>query len=77
MTIAELIKCLGDENCPPSMFAFEEGADSDCYCLVRVKAGWSVYYIERGRRAGEKYFGSEEDACNYLNWLLREAKKWT
>lgn len=34
---------------------------------------WVVFYSERGLRTGEKYFGSESQACEYmLKTLLRD-----
>lgn len=34
---------------------------------------WVVYYSERGLRTGERFFGSEREACEYmLTTLLRD-----
>ena len=47
-----------------------DGTRDEAYCLDHSRAGWSVYYSERGLESGRKEFSSESEACEYLKSLL-------
>jgi hypothetical protein len=35
-------------------------------CLQPGAGGWIVFYGERGKRTGERWFESEDEACDFL-----------
>ncbi|MDA1358663.1 hypothetical protein O1R50_03460 [Glycomyces luteolus] len=40
------------------------GLPSERYTLEERPEGWAIYYAQRGERAYEEVFASEEEACN-------------
>jgi hypothetical protein len=50
------------------------GFPNEKYVLARETDGrWSVYFSERGERAGNRFFHSESDACSFfLKRVLRD-----
>jgi hypothetical protein len=47
-------------------YSLESGTAEDRYCIERSRGGWAVYYFERGNRNDEKWFGTEDEACDEL-----------
>mgnify|MGYP001077316069 CR=1 FL=1 len=43
-----------------------EGKKDDRFCLEKVKDKWFVYYLERGVKTTNKFFDSENEACQFL-----------
>ena len=35
-------------------------------CLEPKAGGWVVFYFERGLRSGERWFETENEACDFL-----------
>jgi len=35
-------------------------------CLETTAGGWAVFYAERGLRSGERWFDTEDEACDFL-----------
>jgi hypothetical protein len=71
MTKAELEQKLRDSGIRADAYSVEGGRHDERYCLDQPFAGtWAVYYSERGERTGERRFGSEAEACEYLFDLL-------
>jgi hypothetical protein len=58
------------EHIRDDAYSLEGGMPSDRYVLERTADGWSVYFSEYGRRRGERFFASEDEACCHLFELL-------
>ena len=43
-----------------------KGIKDERLCLEKIQDKWSVYYLERGIKTTNKFFESEEDACQFL-----------
>lgn len=43
-----------------------DGDRNESMCLEPVSGGWAVYYSERALRSGERWFETEEGACQFL-----------
>ncbi|GAC1382485.1 MAG: hypothetical protein NVSMB48_13150 [Marmoricola sp.] len=69
MTRDELRSAAAHNGILPTAYALEGGLPEDRYVLARIGDGWSVYFVERGRRIDELQFDDEGDACDEL--LLR------
>lgn len=41
------------------------GLPNERFCIVKEDM-WQVYYSERGKKAGQKLFETEEEACEYF-----------
>lgn len=51
------------------------GSPDERLCLESVAGGWAVYYSERGERAGERRFDTEDEACDFMaSRLLADAR---
>ena len=60
----EVAEYLTVKGVRPSIFAIDTVAADDAVILYREAPDrWSVFYIERGMRRGEKVYSSEEEAC--------------
>ncbi len=44
----------------------DHGKKDERLCLERDQDKWSVYYSERGIKTTNKYFDSEDAACQFL-----------
>ena len=78
MTIDELRMQLKEKQIPEHMYSLLSGGfPNEAYCLVQASKGWEVYYSERGKKRGTKFFSEEEDACEYLlkKLLAQQSKK--
>lgn len=67
MNTAQLKKALKKAKVPTEYYNLEgKGRDDERFNLVIEDGKWVVYYLERGVRTTEKFFPTEEDACDYL-----------
>jgi len=59
----------------PEAYYFGSGLPNEKYVLAQETTGkWSVYFSERGARAGNRTFDSENEACIYfLERILRDS----
>jgi len=61
------------EGIRTASYSLEGGLPPEKYVLALEEGGWSVYYSERGRRAGLNFFDTEDEACDYLfNLLIKD-----
>lgn len=72
MNKKELAEILRKENVPENTYSLDGGLPNDSMCLEKNAAGWEVYYSERGQKYHEKYFFTEEEACEYLYHRIKE-----
>lgn len=70
MTMQELIIRLKNVGIPDDSYSLTGGMPNDRYCIEEVFGKWQVYYSERGKKYQEKYFTSEEEACEFLYSIL-------
>ena len=58
-----------------SMFYSLNGVRYDeCLVLENPNVGcWNVYYSERGSKTGLREFGSEDESCRHILFLLRRS----
>ena len=67
MKIEELEKKLIEINVPKDDYSILKGGlPNEQLCIVRTGENWEIYYSERGRKSGLKYFDDEESACEYF-----------
>jgi sugar/nucleoside kinase (ribokinase family) len=69
MNRAELRRRTEAEGIDPTAYSLDGGLPPERYVLSLEEEGWCVYYSERGKRTGETWFDTEDEACSYL--LLR------
>ena len=48
------------------LYYIGEGFPNEAYCLNKRNDEIEVYYSERGKKRGTKYFLSEDEACEYF-----------
>ena len=46
------------------------GLPNERLCIVQGEM-WQVYYSERGKKVGQKFFKTEEEACEYFYEKLK------
>jgi hypothetical protein len=74
MNRRELKTVLDQEGIDPEAYDLRGGSPNEKYTIESGVGGWFVYYSERGKRSGEKFFVTEDAACRYLlEWLLGDA----
>ena len=61
--LKEKLKKLGVSN---ELYYIGEGFPNEAYCLNKRNDEIEVYYSERGKKRGTKYFLSEDEACEYF-----------
>ena len=70
MKVNELKKRLDEIGVSEDIYSIMFGGlPNERLCIVKEEM-WKVYYSERGRRTGEKFFVTEEEACEYFLELL-------
>jgi hypothetical protein len=47
-------------------YSIDGTLQDESMCLEAVPGGWAVFYAERGLRSGERVFGTEDEACQFL-----------
>lgn len=68
MNIQQLTAALDCEGIDPRFISLSGAVQDESYVLEQdPKAGWWVYYSERGERSGERFFATESGACDYLH----------
>lgn len=71
MKVNELKKRLDEIGVSEDVYSIMFGGlPNERLCIVKEEM-WKVYYSERGRRSGEKFFETEEEACEYFFELLK------
>ena len=70
MTVHELTEALRRGGIRERAYDLEGSNRDEVYCLDKVRAGWAVYYRERGIRRDEKLFLSEDEACRHILAVL-------
>ena len=66
MKVSDLQRALEIIHVPKEMYSIMKGGlPKEALCIVN-EGGWQVYYSERGRKSGLKYFETEDDACDYM-----------
>jgi hypothetical protein len=67
MNISELKMALEKTNVDPYFASLDGEVKAESLVLERPESGgWCVYYSERGQRTGERWFITEEEACQYI-----------
>ena len=66
MNKIDLKKILQQNNVPSDLYSLDGGFPSESYCMNKTSDAWEVYYSERGKKRGTKYFLSEDEACEYF-----------
>lgn len=75
MNIEELKSVLIEKGVPHDMYSISIGGfPNEAFCLVENGGKWEVYYSERGKKRGDKFFSLESDACEYL---LKKLEKYS
>ena len=67
MNIPQLKKALGKADIDPYFASLHGEVRDECLVLEQAESrGWCVYYSERGQRTGERWFITEEEACQFI-----------
>ena len=71
MFVYNLKNKLDEIGVPPDLYSILTGGLlNERLCIVR-KGLWQVYYSEHGKKAGQKFFETEEEACEYFYRKLK------
>ncbi|WP_294472419.1 hypothetical protein [uncultured Intestinimonas sp.] len=66
MFVYNLKNKLDEIGVPPDLYSILTGGLlNERLCIVR-EGLWQVYYSEHGKKAGQKFFEAEEEACEYF-----------
>lgn len=66
MTVNELKNKLDEIGVPQDLYSIMIGGlPNERLCIVKEEM-WQVYYSERGRKTGQKFFETEEEACKFF-----------
>lgn len=66
MTVNELKNKLNEAGVPRDLYSIMVGGlPNERLCIVNEEM-WQVYYSERGKKVGQKFFKIEEEACEYF-----------
>ena len=66
MNRRELAQMLQDEGISAGAYAFFGESLDNVYCIEEAEDGWVVYFRERGLKAWNHLFSSEDEACEFL-----------
>jgi hypothetical protein len=67
MNTQQLEEAIRENNIDERFVSLHGEVQDESYVLEReLGQGWCVYYSERGERAGERFFLTEEDACQFI-----------
>lgn len=76
MNKLELITELNLLNIDSNTYSLDGDLIPDSIVLYNSYQNWEVFYLdERGGRSDMKKFSSEDQACNYMLRILKEAKE--
>jgi hypothetical protein len=72
MNKSQLQKNLESKKINSSAYRLDGGMGSgDCYVLSQESGKkWSVFYSERGQKNNQRFFSSENEACDFLFRIL-------
>jgi len=70
MNVLTLKRKFERKNVNPSCYYFDHDVISEGYFLIRADLGWDVFYQERGERTAWRWFALENEACEYLHYLI-------
>lgn len=73
MNRKELDAKIRDAGFPLVSFTLFEEPRDETLCMQEGRAEWVVFYSERGLRSNEKYFATEDAACDHF---FRELSSW-
>lgn len=66
MKVCELKNKLNEMGVSQDLYSIMIGGlPNERLCIVKEER-WQVYYSERGRKVGQRFFEKEEDACDYF-----------
>ncbi len=66
MLVKELKNKLDEMGVPQDLYSILTGGlPNERLCIVKEEM-WRVYYSERGKKAGQRSFETEEEACEYF-----------
>lgn len=66
MTINELKNKLDETGVSQDLYSIMIGGlPNERLCIVKEEI-WQVYYSERGKKVGQRFFETEEEACEYF-----------
>ncbi len=57
---------LSAERVRTDSYSIEGELRDESMCLEAKAGGWAVFYSERGLRSGERWFETEDEACDFL-----------
>lgn len=57
---------LSAERVRPDSYSIDGELRDESMCLEPKAGGWVVFYFERGLRSGERWFETENEACDFL-----------
>lgn len=66
MNIMDLQNQLNALNISHELYNLSDGFPNEAYCFHQTNAGIEIYYSERGKKRGAKFFLSENEACHYF-----------
>ena len=75
MNIEELRRFFDINYVPKDLYSLNGGFPSEAYCIDKVEEQWEVYYSERGKKSQVVKFDTENDACLYLQSMIRKVLK--
>ena len=74
MTADELKSKLDEMGVSQDLYSIMIGGlPNERLCIVKDEK-WQVYYSERGKKVGQKFFETEEEACDYF---LEKMKRYS
>lgn len=74
MTVDELKSKLDEMGVSQDLYSIMIGGlPNERLCIVKDEK-WQVYYSERGKKVGQKFFETEEEACDYF---LEKMKRYS
>ncbi|MEU5155315.1 hypothetical protein [Glycomyces sp. NPDC021274] len=62
----DLARLLEAEGVRENTYWLEGGLPNESHTLEQRENGWAVYYSQRGERAYEEVFATEDEACAEL-----------
>lgn len=65
MNRSSLRELLASEHVRNDAYSLDGDRD-ESMCLEPLAGGWAVYYSERGLRSVERWFETEDEACQFL-----------
>lgn len=73
MKIYELEKRLEEIKVPKDSYSvLKGGLPNEQLCIIKNNNNWEVYYSERGRKSGVRFFEFEDTACDYFFEKLKK-----